>query len=287
VNDPHHRSLDLRHLSDDEVGGLLRQAFAFPASPDLAPGVLVRLQPTASDRRWRWSWPRLSRGAVLALLALVVAGAIAAAAILGVPGIRILTVEELERPAPAVSAPAADPDRASVALGLGTAMSLDDVRARVEMPVVLPADPALGPPDAFYLDRTVAGGMVSMVWSARPELLAADETGVGLLISQFDGSVNPDGFAKLRDEEVQIEPVSVGGSRGWWLHGATHLFLRRPGPDEQGHPVVPTRLAGDTLLWERDGLTYRLEGSTGRERAVEIAASIGGNGPGANGVVPS
>ena len=210
----------------------------------------------------------------MALLALIVAGAVAAAAILGVPGIRIITVEELERPAPAVSAPASDVDRASAALGLGIAMSLDDVRARVEMPVVPPLDPALGPPDAYFLDRGLAGGMVSMIWTARSGLPAADETGLAVLISQFDGAVNADGFVKLRDQEVQVEPVSVAGSQAWWLHGATHLFLRLQGTGDESRPVVPTRLAGDTLLWERGGLTYRLEGSVGLERAIEIAESI-------------
>jgi hypothetical protein len=216
-----------------------------------------------------------------------VAGAVAGAAILGVPGIRILTVEELRRPAPTVSAPGSDADRVGAALDLGIAMSLDDVRARVEMPVVPPVDPALGPPDELYLDLRLGGGMVSMLWTARPGLPAAHETGVGLLISQFDGAINPDGFEKLRDQDVQVEPVSVAGAEGWWLHGATHLFLRRTGTGDESRPVVPTRLAGDTLLWERDGLSYRLEGSAGLERAIEIAESVGGNEPRADGVVPS
>jgi hypothetical protein len=287
VNVPGRSSLDLRDLSDDDLGALLREAFAFPANADIAPGVLGRLDATGSPRRWPWTWPRLSRGLALALLGLIVAVAVAAAAILGVPGIRIVTVDELERPTPAVSAPATDVSRVSPALGLGVAMSLEDVRARVEMPVVPPADPALGPPDAFYLDRSVAGGMVSMVWTARPNLTAAEDTGVGLLVSVFDGAVNPDGFVKLRDQGVRVEPVSIAGERGWWLHGATHLFLRRAGTGDESRPVVPTRLAGDTLLWERQGLTYRLEGSVGLERAIEIAMSIGGNGSDAGGVVPS
>jgi hypothetical protein len=268
------------------VGALLRQAFAFPATPDTASGVLGSLQATSSPRRRPWTWPRLSRGLALALLVLIVAAAVAAAAILGVPGIRIVTVDDLERPTPAVSAPAADSGRVSAALGLGVRMSLDDVRARVEMPVVPPTDTELGPPDAFYLDRGLAGGMVSMVWTARPGLPAADGTGVGLLISQFDGSVNLDAFQKLRDQDVRIEQVSVAGEQAWWLHGATHVFLRRDGTGDS-RPVVPTRLAGDTLLWERDGLTYRLEGSVGLDRAIEIAESISGNGSDAGGVVPS
>jgi hypothetical protein len=224
---------------------------------------------------------------VLALLALVFAGVVTAAAILGVPGIRIVFVDELERPSPAVSAPASDVGRAGAALGLGTRMSLDDIRARVEMSVVPPADATLGPPDAFYLAPTLAGGMVSMVWMARPDMPAADETGVALVISQFEGAINRDGFQKLLDQDVSIDLVSVAGAQAWWLHGAPHLFLRRPGTGEQSRPVIPSRLAGDTLLWERDGLTYRLEGRTGMERAVEIAGSIGGNESSSSGVIPS
>jgi hypothetical protein len=274
---------DQRTLSDDDLGGLLRQAFAFPPSPDLAADVLQRLPVRRRGRSW--TWPRLSRGLVLALLALLVAGAVAGAAILGVPGIRILFTDPIDRPGPSVSAHPIDLGRVRQ-LGLGTRMSLADARARVEMQVRPPADPSLGPPDAVFLDASLAGGMVSMVWTARPGLAAAGPSGVGLLISQFDGSVNPGGFQKLVDQGVEIEEVMVGGATGWWLHGATHLFLRGTGTDAQ-YPVVESRLAGDTLLWERDGLTYRLEGSVGLQRAIEIAESIGGNGSDGSGVSPS
>jgi hypothetical protein len=246
--------------------------------------VLHRLPDRARPGR-RWTWPRLSRGVVLALLALLVAGAVAGAAILGVPGIRILFTEQLERPEPAFTAPPRALDQMRQ-LGLGALTSLDDVRTRVEMTVEPPADRVLGPPDAVFLDPSLAGGMVSMVWTARPDLGPAGPSGVGLLISQFDGSVNPGGFQKLVDQGVGIEEVSVAGAPGWWLHGATHLFLRGTGTGAE-YPVVETRLAGDTLVWERDGLTYRLEGSLGLERALEIAASIDGNGTGSSGVSPS
>ena len=166
-------------------------------------------------------------------------------------------------------------------------MRLSEARERVGMPVATPDDPALGSPDAVYRDSGLAGGMVSMVWAARPGLPASDQTGVGLLISQFDGQVNRDGFRKLVDQGVRVDEVTVAGEEGWWLHGATHLFLRRAGSLDESHPVVPTRLAGDTLLWERGGLTFRLEGRISFTRAVEIAASIGGNASDAEGVVPS
>jgi hypothetical protein len=285
MNDPRGPSIDVRQLSDDELGALLRQSFDFPTTPDLARKVVDRLE--AVPPRWRWTWPRLSRGVVLALLALLLVAAVAAAAIFGVPGIRILTVEQVERPSLDVTLSPTDLDRAMRVLGLGDPMSLEDIRASVGMPVMPPADPALGPPGAIYLDPLVAGGMVSMVWSARAGLPAAAETGLGLLISQFDGQVNPDGFQKLVDQGVLIEPISVAGAQGWWLQGATHLFLQGSGVGDEGRPVVPTRLAGDTLLWQRDGVTYRLEGRAGRDWALRIAASIGGNGSVPDGVVPT
>lgn len=281
---PERQGFDHRSLSDDDLGGLLRQAFAFPPSPDLTADVLTRL-PVQQRLGRRWPWTRLSRGVAFALLALLIVGAVATAAILGVPGIRILFTEQLERPQPAVTAPPETLERMRQ-LGLGARSSLDEVRRRVDMRVEPPADPALGPPDAVFLDPSLAEGMVSMVWTARPDLAPVGPSGIGLLISQFDGSVNPGGFQKLVDQGVRIEEVSVAGAPAWWLHGATHLFLRGTGTRAE-YPVVETRLAGDTLLWERDGTTYRLEGSVGLDRAIEIAESMVGNGTGTSGVVPS
>ena len=105
MNDPRIRPLDVPDLSDDQLGALLRQAFEFPATPDLVSGVAAILEAKGSGRGRRWSWPRLSRGVALALLGIFIAGAVVVAAILGVPGIRILTIERVDRPSPAITAP--------------------------------------------------------------------------------------------------------------------------------------------------------------------------------------
>ena len=34
------------------------------------------------------------------------------------------------------------------------------------------------------------------------------------------------------------------------------------------------RLVGDTLVWERDGMLYRIEGAISKARALEIAESM-------------
>jgi hypothetical protein len=280
------RHIDARVLSDDELGALLRRAWVFPPTPDVVPTVLARLPMGGAPSRL--VWPRIIRVLALALLAVLLAVAVAIAAIIGVRGIRIATIDQVERPSPseATSPRSTDLARVGAALALGRALTLDQIDRQVDMPVQLPDDPALGPPDAAFLDRAVLGGMVSMIWASGPGLPLAHETGVGLLISQFDGRINPDGILKLRDQGVAVDRIEVAGANGWWMHGASHIFLRRTDPSQQW-TEVPTRLATDTLIWERDGLTYRLEGRIGLERAIAIAESMHGNRLPGPGVSPS
>ena len=69
-----------------------------------------------------------------------------------------------------------------------------------------------------------------------------------------------------------VDPVSVDGDRGWWISGDTHelRFLRPDGEAGQ----LPTRLAGDTLVFSRDGTLYRFETALGRDATLAIAESL-------------
>jgi hypothetical protein len=63
----------------------------------------------------------------------------------------------------------------------------------------------------------------------------------------------------------------VRGAPGLWLEGAHAVVFR----DAQG--IVrdeELRLAGNVLLWERDGITYRLEGQIERDDAVRLAEAL-------------
>jgi hypothetical protein len=44
--------------------------------------------------------------------------------------------------------------------------------------------------------------------------------------------------------------------------------------DARGRTLFGRRLAGNVLLWERDGVTYRLEGDVPLRRALAIAESL-------------
>ncbi len=71
-----------------------------------------------------------------------------------------------------------------------------------------------------------------------------------------------------------MQVVAVGDGPGYWIGGEAHTF-GYVGPD--GEVILETlRLAGNTLLWERDGETFRLESGLGLTEAIEVAESIGG-----------
>jgi hypothetical protein len=75
--------------------------------------------------------------------------------------------------------------------------------------------------------------------------------GSPVLLSEF-GSDNVGLLKKIAGTATNVVSVSVGGHPGVWLSGAPHVFL---------FPSAPPRLAGNVLLWARNGLTLRLEGA--------------------------
>jgi len=66
--------------------------------------------------------------------------------------------------------------------------------------------------------------------------------------------------------------VTVNGGRGFWIEGAPHQIFYRD-VNGQVHDRQ-LRLAGNTLIWEQDGLTLRLESALSKDEALRIAASV-------------
>jgi len=63
-------------------------------------------------------------------------------------------------------------------------------------------------------------------------------------------------------EEIELAP----GTPALWMHGGRHVFVA---------PQLPARYAGNTLVWQRGRITYRLEGRTlTREAAVRLARTL-------------
>jgi hypothetical protein len=71
---------------------------------------------------------------------------------------------------------------------------------------------------------------------------------------------------KLAGGGTSIEPAGFDGSPAFWISGALH---------DAYFPGVSPRFAGNVLVWERRGATYRLESATlTKAEAVTLARSL-------------
>lgn len=81
------------------------------------------------------------------------------------------------------------------------------------------------------------------------------------------------GIVKTVLAEARIEQARIGGSAGYWLGQRDHVV---------GFPTIHTgaeadeslRAAANTLLWERDAVTLRLEAEISKPRAVALARTL-------------
>ena len=240
---------------------------AWPAEPDLAPAVLegitgVRPFPVPDRRR-----PPRRRIVVLAAatLVLVLGGLVAfspgiRAAILrffGLPGVRI---EMVETPPP--SSPADE-------LRLGRRVTLTEAAAQVNFELAVPV--VLGDPDRVHLSGVAYQPIVSMVYEPRSGLPAAEGTNVGAVLSELRATTDQSLIQKLTDSGATVESVDVNGELGYWVEGPHTVLVL----DENGNPVEDrARLAGNTLLWSRGEITYRLEVDVTKDEALRIARSV-------------
>ena len=149
-------------------------------------------------------------------------------------------------------------------------MPLDDIDARAGFDVEWPSDPAIGPPDAAYIDETL-GGQVTLVWRSRDGLPDTLAPGVGLILTAFQGTADSGFYTKAVGSGTTVKSVLVDGDRGFWLTGDPH-FLYYEGPT--GDIYDPRRWVGNALLWPRDAITYRLETSLDQAGAIELAESM-------------
>jgi hypothetical protein len=89
-----------------------------------------------------------------------------------------------------------------------------------------------------------------------------------VLLSEFGSAYLIKKFAAGAVEWVEVAP----GVQGLWIAGASHVVL---------FPGTSARLAGAVLVWERGGVTFRLEGAGLRKKeALRLAHELLGTDPG-------
>ena len=265
-----HDDLDAR-LAD------LATVIAFPSTPDLAAAVGSRLRaPVPPARPFPLPIRRSVRRSLLlaAALALVIVGAAFAVRF----GLELLSIRfgpipsVAPTPSAAAPGPSATPRPPGDGLGLGEPLTLDEASRFAPFDVLVPAD--LGAPDQVYLGGGTLRGQVAFVYAARGGLQASGLLGgAGLLITQNRGQPDDNLAEKLLSSgQATVEEVVVNGAPGVWIAGQPHFFwyLAPDGSQlEEGR-----RLVGDTLVWERDGILYRIEGAIGVDDALVIARSM-------------
>ncbi|MGI8795628.1 MAG: hypothetical protein ACR2IR_03415 [Acidimicrobiia bacterium] len=251
-----------RALLERELRTLARDLDAELGELDLSSAVVRRLRTAAAPARRRVPSPRRR-------LAVVLVAAIAATSVAALPAARaavnrifeIGAVEVRDEPPPRVPS-------GSATLELGEPTTLAE--ARDHGPVVVPTAAGLGKPDEVWFDGR-AGGAVSLVFRAGPDLPAAEHTGIGLLVQEFAGD-GQEVARKYLATDVRARPVVIGADEGVFLDGGDHyLFYTDPtGADvyEDG------RLVGNALILTRGTLTIRLEGDLPLDRMVAIAESL-------------
>ncbi len=284
-------------LGDEALGAELRALAPWldlptarvpAASPDPARRARLRIEAGIGRPRASW-WPLggasgrpMLRSLGLALVALVVLAAIVGAIGFGVPGIRIIfTGGGSPSPQSTAFPPASSPTASPIETGPpgtpgppGSDLDLGFQTTPAEAPrlagftLELPTSSSLGTPDAIWFRE----GRISFVWKTRPGLPATQASGIGLVLTEFRGSVERAFFEKMLGPGNELTPVTVGDEAGYWISGVPHELVYL---DPRGEIIADSRrVVGDTLIWTHGDLTFRLETSLGRAAAIGLAETI-------------
>ena len=218
---------------------LLAAEVEWPETPEVS----LRLDASRAPARRRvWRRPVVVAFAAV-VLAVVVAFAVppARSAILDLFGLGGVTVERVS------TLPAAE--QRPLAADLGAPITPEAAELVLGVPVALPS--FHGELRLYQRDGTVSA------------LLATPEP---VLLSEFRPGLGASVLKKLAGmSTVEWVPIAEG-VEGLWIAGEEHVVF---------WAATPPRLAGNVLVWERDGITYRLEGKTlTRARALELAREM-------------
>jgi hypothetical protein len=213
----------------------------FPVTPDLWGHVSERLH------RRRWLRPVVFAVA-LGAVALGVAMAVppARSAILRFFHHGAATVERVETLPPAQQRP--------LVAGLGPALVREDAEMYAHMGIRLPKS---ANPQRFYAQPGLIATLIR--FQGKPVLLAELRGDQMSLFKKFTAS------------ETRVEPVDLG-EFGLWIQGGPHVLMWQSNYGEIHR--VKTRLAGNVLLWLKDGTTYRLEADLDKGQLRELARQI-------------
>jgi hypothetical protein len=92
-----------------------------------------------------------------------------------------------------------------------------------------------------------------------------------LLLTEFGATGGQVYFGKVVGWRSIPEGIQIGSGHGYWIKGTHLTYVYRSIAGRRVWSSV--RLAGPTLLWERDGLIFRLESALSEPEALRLADS--------------
>ncbi|MFU8871650.1 hypothetical protein [Micromonospora sp. SL4-19] len=220
-----------------------------PEPPDVTARVRARLAaPVRRRRRWRY----LVAVLVALLVALLPPGRAALAdAVAGLLRFAGTIIETSPEPVLPTGTPSPLPSQRPTAL--------HEAQRQVRFPIRLPAK--LGPPEQVLIadpDGTGSFRVATLLYR-----------GGALRVDAYDGGLDPAFHKQVGGPGV--EWVEVDGDFAVWIGGPHALaYVDRTGTVR----VETARLAASTLIWQRAGVSYRLEGDFTKAEAIEIANSL-------------
>jgi len=233
---------------------------AFPETPPLAASVTSRLLSERVASRTPRPFPGVALWTRRRTLALAVAGLllVGGAAVAGRLAIGAVGVRIVQR------SPSVEPSTNEAAFGRPVSLA-----EATDLLGFVPAYPArLGVPDDVRIAQAWSGThVVVLAWRPAP---GEDRPIPGLpwstLLMQLPGE------DELAIKEVlgggAVEPAKVNRSEALWIAGAHDLILRTP-EGERRFLVV-----SNTLVWQHDGITYRLETGLSKPDARALAETM-------------
>jgi len=242
-----------------------------PPEGDVAAAVRARLHVTRGTGGQRRVWSRRVAAVLITVVALTAAVATAS------PRVRaelfdVLTIGAVQlrwNPAPTVT-PSAGPQPSwpgEPQPGLRST-TVAAARRSAAFPVFVPGG-ALADPDEVLIERGPRPTYVALRYRPAPGRPPAGPSGVAVHIDEIAGD-SARFFQKYLDRSA-ARSVEVDGAPGVWIDGPHELFVTDSGGAVRHEPP---RLAGRTLIWQRDGVTLRLEGDLTLPAALAIATGM-------------
>lgn len=228
---------------------------AAPGGVDVAQRVRRRLEDSPRPRIAILARPR--RVVLLAAVIVVIAagGAFAGFAIRGI----LITVDGTPSPT----------SQTGASLRLGQPTTLERARERAGFPILVPE--RLGAPDEVWIDERAPSTPVTLLYRPGRGLPPSPVSDVSVVLTQFRAGIGEVVFGKSVPSPEDVRRVTVDGRPGYWIRGDHLVSYIAPDGSTFGDTG---RLSAGTLLWERDGVTLRLESSLPLSRALQIAGSL-------------